>query len=393
MTLDHSPNSGNSIRDWIQEHPFAALCAAALVGLLGGTLFNQVIAQRQVGDELVRLTDACNDSRRSMQRLTDMKPTIDGTRSLLAELKQTERELDAGVQSLGGIRNLGFDLAEVRRQIGNTHQTVRQLDQLVDDLEVQSTHALTIAQEPLQRLQTIDILLQQHADLVPQLEANLASLLQLSRTLQQEGGNAIEAESSLQTLISHQNRLIGLLSQLDTELGEIDGLDESIHVRLATTRDVIASAESVASEAARIHQSLLDAQADQHRAQRNLQEILGVTQILAEQSPSATNPINASPASSQRSTTRLVVEPYSRPSSSRTDGTPLAAPRIPVQNASARIPTAESLEAARREQLVPRPLNCDDADPVIVSVPLDATPITPPRTAERTSLSSRRISR
>ncbi|MEZ6107587.1 MAG: hypothetical protein R3B96_16085 [Pirellulaceae bacterium] len=69
-----------------------------------------------------------------MQRLTDMKPTIDGTRSL-AELKQTERELDAGVQSLGGIRNLGFDLAEVRRQIGNTHQTVRQLDQLVDDLK------------------------------------------------------------------------------------------------------------------------------------------------------------------------------------------------------------------------------------------------------------------
>ena len=397
MSLGHGSTTPHSTREWIYEHPLAALCAAGIVGLLGGSLINQYFAQRQVGQELVRLTDACLDSHESVQRLTAMKPTIDGTRSLLAELKQTERELDAGVQSLGGIRNLGFDLAEVRRQIGTSHQTVKQLDTMVDDLNTQSSHVLLMAQNPLQQLQTIDILLQQQSDLVPQLQTNLYSLLELSRTLQQEGGNALAAQESMQLLLSNQNRLIGVLNQIDKELSQIDQLDGSIQDRMTSAREVIASAEAMAQEAQRIHQSLLDAQQYQHRAQRNLQQLLGLSEQLAVVPTSSPSPVQASTGSTRQAGTRLVVQPQSPArvsTQANRSSSPEAAqvPAVPISNRSESI-SGRSEFSAPTPVHVPNSLGCEETDATIV--PADSqSRLMPGSSLQRTgSLSSRRTVR
>lgn len=386
MAPNHSVDSPRSLRQWVQEHPFAALVGAGLIGLVGGSLFNQFVYQRQVGNELVRLTDACMDSQQSMQRLTAMKPAIDGTRSLLAELRQTERELDAGVQSLGGIRNLGFDLAEVRRGIGSAHQTVQKIDEQLESIDSLSEQAMASSQASMQRLQYIEQLVSQHAILLPELESNVATLVEMARMLQQHGAEAIQAEVTVHQLIANQKRLIVLLNQLDESLRGIEGLDGAIALRLDQTRQVIASAELVASDAERLQQSLVDAQTNQHRAERNLHELLGVAELLADAGLESRDELaNSSESERTSRPARLVVEPLDA-------GALGPDAEVPAINASTRIPTQESLEENRLQEVIVQPHDCEDFGPVMV--PAAARPAPRASSAPRSSsLSSRRNTR
>lgn len=385
MAVNQSRESSHSLRQWVQKNPFAALLGAGLFGLVGGTLFNQAVYQRQVGNELVRLTDACLDSQQSMHRLTTMKPSVDGTQSLLAELRQTERELDAGVQALGGIRNLGFDLAEVRRGIGSAHQTVQRLDEQVEALDFETEQALARTQGPMQRIQQIEILVAQHSTLLPELEANLTTLVEMARLLQQHGGTAIEAEQTVSQLIANQNRLITLLDQVDGSLRAIDSLDAGIVERLNNTRQVIESAEQVASDAARLQETLLDAQTNQHRAERNLQELLGVAELLADSQLNDAQDSVASDSDRIARPARLVVEPLDSDAVGPEGD-------VPAINASTRIPTQESLEASRNEGVMIEAHSCEEFAPV---TPPSASRSKPAvhSAARGTSLSSRRTAR
>jgi len=182
------------------------------------------VSQRQIGADLVRLGDQCQDSTVAVRQLTRMEPTVDGTRSLLARLQQTEKELEFGVRSLDAIRGLGQDLAEVRRDLANVSQTTDRIDTLVGELEVGAVRTIGTTQGAMQRLQDLEHLAYEQEALLPTLERSLVSFLTLLRTLEAYDGEVMSADRSLRELLDDQQQVVSLLRRVEGALQALEGL-------------------------------------------------------------------------------------------------------------------------------------------------------------------------
>lgn len=273
--------TGISFREWVQEHPFAALLGALLIGLFAGSTLNQVVSQSQIGSELVRLTDQCQDSTVAVRQLTRLEPSVDGTRSLLARLQQTELELDAGVQSLEGIRDLGQDLAEVRRDLTSVNQSTEQIGNVAGEIELNALRALDTTHATSVRMQELEHLTFEQQTHLPAVEQTLLTFLGLLRQLDEQQGTMQNAGSSIRSMLESQERLSSLIREVESALNTIQKFEPGLAERIDQAQQTLVSTEAFVNQADRVQQQLLDAQQDQQRAARNLHELLGVAELLA----------------------------------------------------------------------------------------------------------------
>ena len=260
MTVRNHPESGISLREWVQEHPFASLLGAMLVGLFAGTTINQVVSHRQIGAELVRLSDDCRDTTVAVRQLTRLEPTVDGTRSLLARLQQTEKELGAGVRSLDGIRDLGQNLASARRDLAALRSAHRELVATLETIEAESVRTLGHAQGASVRLQELGQVVNLQESTLPSIERSIGSLLSVLRLLQEHDGSMAEGDVAVRRLLEDRQRVETLLAQLDRTLHLVETNSPGLDRQMTELRRALEIAGGVADDAARLHARLLDVQ-------------------------------------------------------------------------------------------------------------------------------------
>lgn len=270
----NGPRTG-TFREWMLERPYAVMTGILLLGLFLGSLVSQFVTQRQIAQDLERLSERWRIADRSLQQLTSARPTVESAESLLVSLQQTERQLQASVRAVDGLRGLTDDLAVVRRQVAAASQQVHQIDGLVDTIESQSVRTLGTMQGTIQHLHVLEGIASQNGQLLPTLEQSLASYLDLVRSLQRHEGDLIETRHGLDQMVAKQRQVESLLQEWQ---GKMAAVEAALQSSASESESALSETESAVDQASEVQRTLEQTSAERERAQRRLRAAVEVVE-------------------------------------------------------------------------------------------------------------------
>lgn len=272
----YGPRTG-TFREWMLERPYAVMTGILLLGLFLGSLVSQFVTQRQIAQDLERLDERWRIADRSLQQLTSTRPTVERAESLLVSLQQAERQLEASVRAVDGLRGLTDDLAVVRRKVAAASQQVHQIDGLVDTIESQSVRTLGTMQGTIQHLHILEGLTSQNGQLLPSLEQSLASYLDLVRSLQRHEGDLIQTRQGLDQMLAKQHQVELLLQEWQGKVVEVEA---SLRSRVSDLGRSPSEVASLTDQQSLLQQSLEQTSAERERAQRRLRAAVDVIEAV-----------------------------------------------------------------------------------------------------------------